>query len=118
MLLKEFIRGVFSNSKNRGFIESTEIVNRGLHTVKIRLRIKSNLFIDVFYNDKKRVISFSLILSDERIFGRNNMGPRGWHKHPLVNPKEHDFSKDGKREITILEFLDEIENILVQKKLL
>lgn len=118
MLLKDFINKVNENSLSRRFIRRVETLNRSLHTVKMRLEIKPNLCVDVYYNDQKNRMSFALILNEERIYARNNMGSKGWHMHPLNKPKTHDFSKDGKKKVTISEFLNEVEDILVKDKLL
>jgi len=31
-----------------------------------------------------------------------------WQKHPFENPEDHDFSEDGKREISISDFFEEV----------
>lgn len=118
MLIEDFIAGIAEEVRSRIFVHDTKILNKSLHIVKIRLEIKPNLRVDIYYNDEKNTISFALILNEERIFARNNMGSKGWHMHPLNRPNVHDFSKEGKKKVTISEFLDEVEGILVESKLL
>jgi len=41
-----------------------------------------------------------------------------WHKHPFENPEDHDFSEDGKREISISDFFEEVFKLLKENNLI
>jgi len=45
------------------------------------------------------------------LFGRDSVGGK-WHKHPFENPDEHDFSRNGRREVSVSEFFNEVFNLL------
>ena len=55
--------------------------------VKIRVYLIKDLFIDVFYNADTERVSYSLIKSQNRIFGVDNTG--NWHTHPFNEPVKH-----------------------------
>ncbi len=87
------------------------------HSVKFRLMIDMNLFIQVYTNSQSGRTNFVAISGGQRIFGRDSEGA-GWHKHPFENPVEHDFSSDGSRQVTLTEFVIEVEDLLLREHFL
>lgn len=64
-----------------------------------------------------KTTNFVAIVGSQRIFGRD--GDReGWHLHPFHDPDSHDFSSKGKREVTLTEFLEELQEIIEREGLL
>ncbi|MEA1956797.1 MAG: hypothetical protein U9N01_00345 [Euryarchaeota archaeon] len=55
-------------------------------------------------------------MDGERIYGRDCYGGN-WHLHPYDDPSKHDMSENGKKSLSIEEFVDEVEEILVKMSL-
>ncbi len=85
--------------------------------MKFRLVIDANLFIQVYFNSQSGRINFVVISAGQRIFGRDSEGV-GWHKHPFENPTDHDFSPEGSKQVTLTEFVSEVEEILIRENFL
>ena len=87
------------------------------NTVKVRLSIRENLYIDLYFNQRYNTTNYTLILDEERIYGRDCYDGE-WHLHPYEDPGKHDMSENGKRSLNIEEFVDEVEEILAKLSLL
>jgi hypothetical protein len=99
------------------FIQDTKIVLKTTHTIKIRLDITEECFIQIYRNIQKNITSYVAVLGHERIYGRDCDGGV-WHRHPEKNPSGHDFSPEGVREVSLDEFLFETQEILLKKGIL
>jgi len=99
------------------FIRRIETVDKTDFTVKIRLHIDVETFVQIYANTQKDLTSYTLVLNRTRIFGRDSEGGQ-WHRHPVEAPDQHDFSPKGQRPITLFEFLAEVQQILQEKGLL
>ena len=72
--------------------------------LRLRVHLLDESFIEVFYNDATAKLAFALIVSNQRIYGKDNV-KIGWHLHPLANPLDHVPCNP----VTFAEFLAEIE---------
>ncbi|MEW6557212.1 MAG: hypothetical protein AB1349_07650 [Elusimicrobiota bacterium] len=71
MRIKQFVREVLSTCAEFPWIEKIE---RYQIKGRIRLRlIMGKNFVDVYYNEEKKIISYAYIENRKRIFGANNM---------------------------------------------
>ena len=87
------------------------------HLIKARLWVRVNLFVQVYRNDRSDVTNLLLVLEQQRIFARDEI--RGlWHKHSFEHPAGHDVSADGRREVEFLEFIEEVQEFLLEEDLL
>ena len=99
------------------FIQYAETVDKTAHTVKLRLNIAAECFVQVYANTQKQLSSYTLIFNRMRIFGRDCDGGV-WHRHPAETPDQHDFSPEGQRAVTLEEFLRETQQVLLDRGLL
>jgi hypothetical protein len=100
----------------RHYVRRLEIVDQGASLLKARLYISSHLFVQVYRNDRFETTNFVLVHNGRRIYARDQL--QGiWHRHPMDAPHAHDTSVAGSREVTLSEFLDEIEALLAQMDL-
>lgn len=99
------------------FVQRVETIDKTDFTVKMRLHIDVECFVQVYANTHKELTSYTLVLNRARIFGRDSEGGQ-WHRHPADAPDQHDFSPEGQRPVTLFEFLAEIQQILQEKGLL
>ncbi|MEI2692894.1 MAG: hypothetical protein V9H69_25530 [Anaerolineae bacterium] len=99
------------------FIQRVATVDKTDVTVKLRLTVDVECFIQVYANTVKQLASYTLVLSRSRIYGRDCEGGL-WHRHPAEAPEQHDFSTEGQRAVTLDEFLREAQQVLQDRGLL
>jgi hypothetical protein len=51
--------------------------------------VRGDLFVRCFFNQPTQTIAFALIEEGQRIWGIDRDNQRGWHLHPIDNPKDH-----------------------------
>jgi len=74
-------------------------------------------FIQIYHNVSTGTINYILINGFLRFYGRNCCGGK-WHRHPFNDPASHDFSSEGKENVTLYEFVKEVEDFLFKSDLL
>jgi hypothetical protein len=99
------------------FIRQIKEVDRTDHALKLRLIIDANLLVQIYTNSKTKTTAYALVLGEERIYGRDCHSGR-WHRHPFGDPQSHDTSKEGRKEIDVADFLNEVQQILKEQQLL
>ncbi len=87
------------------------------NTVKVRLTVSENLYIDLYFNQRYGTTNYALILENERIYGRDCYDGK-WHLHPYEDPSKHVASENGKGSLSIEDFVNEVEEILTKLSLL
>jgi len=112
-----FEQRVREEASRFAFIRSVVTLGKTANTAKLRLRITAECFVQVYANLRKGLLSYTLVLHQTRIYGRDNDGV-GWHRHPYSAPESHDFSKEGTRPVSLNEFLDEVQQILAREGVL
>jgi hypothetical protein len=102
------------------FKTETEIALKKLQFIKsVIIQIQDNIvsgeatinadcFINIYYNQIKFSLSFSVIFNKSRTWAFDHDNRIGWHRHPLYNVKVHEIVD----EPTILEIIKEIEFII------
>ncbi|MCK5328661.1 MAG: hypothetical protein KAR36_08660 [Candidatus Latescibacteria bacterium] len=93
-----------------GFLR-IEVLDHTRHIIKARLYFDSDLFIQVYRNDKTDATNFLLMYGGRRIYARDEKGSV-WHRHPEDRPDSHDLSPEGQREIGFREFIMEVYAVL------
>ncbi len=99
--------------KRRKYFVRMDVLEQTLSLVKIRLYISSDLFVQVYRNDRYQTTNFALIHNGQRLYARDELDGN-WHRHTHRAPEEHDTTKEGKRPVEISEFLDEVEKVLAK----
>jgi hypothetical protein len=92
-------------------------LGKSANTIKLRLHVTAECFIQVYANLRKGLLSYTLVFHQTRIYGRDNDGT-GWHCHPHSAPESHDFSVEESRSVSLAEFLDEVQQILTAEGIL
>jgi hypothetical protein len=95
----------------RAYITLLDVMDQSATVLKARLHISSDLFVQVYRNDRFDTTSLVLIYNGRRIYGRDQLGGV-WHRHPAKDPHLHDTSSVGRQPVGLAEFLDEIEAVL------
>jgi len=99
------------------FIQSVVTVDKTEFTVKLRLHVDTECFVQVYANTQKQLTSYVLMFNRARILGRDCEGGL-WHWHPPGALDQHDFSPEGQRAVSLDEFLRETQQVLQDKGLL
>ena len=96
---------------SRVYITRLDILDQSRTMLKARLNISSDLFVQVYRNDRFDTTNLVLVYGGRRIYARDQLGGQ-WHRHTTSSPHIHDKSAEGQRAVQLAEFLDEVESIL------
>ena len=99
------------------YIRLVETTDKTDQAIKLRLHIDTDCFIQVYANTRKELYSYTLIFNRSRIYGRD-CEDGSWHRHPYDNPDSHDRSPEGRKAVTLAQFLTEAQQILQSEGLL
>lgn len=108
---------VYDVASRFSFVRRAVALDKTANTIKLRLHITTGCFVQIYTNVQKKLVNYVLILDRSRIYGRNCDGGK-WHRHPYENPVAHDFGPEGVREVSLEEFLIEVQQILQREGLL
>ena len=99
------------------FVKRLVRVDETANTVKYRLVIEEDLFVQVYVNVENETVGYVLINKGQRIYGRDAIEGR-WHRHTFEDPLGHDFSVKGSKKVNLKQFLAEVQEILDRERLL
>jgi hypothetical protein len=51
--------------------------------------VRDDLFVRFYFNQCTQTIAFALIEEKQRVWGIDRDNRRGWHLHPVDDPKDH-----------------------------
>lgn len=103
--------------KNRAYIRNLNVIAQTRNVLKARLVISTDLFVQVYRNDQFDTTNLILLHNNQRVYARDQLGGN-WHRHQPDTPRTHDTSSEGRRSVTLAEFLDEVEALLLRLDLL
>ncbi len=98
------------------FIQRSEI-ERTDKAIRLRLIINEALFIQVFLSKATGRFNLALIQGRERIYGRDRESDM-WHLHPFDAPETHCPMPNEVSPRPLLQFLAEIEELLLENELI
>lgn len=98
------------------FIRAVETIDKTDYTIKMRLHVGPDCFVQIYVNVDKQLVNYALLLHRARIFGRDCDGG-SWHRHPARSPDQHDVSPEGQRAVSLSEFLEEALQVLQNQNL-
>lgn len=100
-------------AKNTRYLKLA-VIDRTKSILKARIIFTEDVFIQIYINIKKPKRSYTLIMNDARIFGKDYAWGI-WHTHPFGSPEYHDDTEEGKKPVTIKEFFEQTVFILSEK---
>ena len=98
-------------------LHDSKITDIQTHIFKVRLYLSEDIFVQVYRNDKNNLTSFTLIVEDERLYGRDQIEGL-WHRHPFGGPSIHDRSPQRKEAVNLRTFFAEVCELLIREELL
>lgn len=100
-------------AQRRPYILRLEVLELTLSLIKARLVISTDLFVQVYRNDRFDSTNLVLIHNQKRIYGRDQLG-NSWHRHAVLAPEAHDRSEEGSVAVSLADFLNEVEAVLAE----
>jgi len=116
MTIDELLGECLSAKDRFWFVQVYEIERTDL-TITVRFVIGVGLFIQVFYSKYSGRLSLALIGVSGRLYGRD-CEHGVWHRHPFDDPDQHELTPEGMSPQPVLQFLAEVEKILIENNLI
>ena len=116
MSVAESLSALHQAAKSRVYIARLEILDQTPSLIKARLYISPDLFVQIYRNDRYDTTNLVLLHAGQRIYARDPLGGV-WHRHTAAAPHLHDTSDEGRRSVSLSEFLDEVETVLAAMSL-
>ena len=88
MELKTFLTELVSGLTLLDFVASIDIRTEAF-TLKGRIHFKERGFLEVYFNEQTQTVAVAWIEGERRRWGIDRDNLRGWHRHPLENPEDH-----------------------------
>ena len=111
MTVEDFANEVEAAGRQFAFIRSVAKLDATRFSVKYRLIVTDDLYVQAYANSQNGTIGLALIYQGRRLYGRD-CEDWHWHRHPAAAPETHDFSSEGARSVTVEEFLLEAGQVL------
>jgi hypothetical protein len=89
MELKGFLSVLVSSLARLDFVASIDLRTEAC-TVKGRVHFNNRGFLEVYFNEQTQTVAVAWIEGEQRKWGIDRDSLRGWHRHPLENPAEHE----------------------------
>ena len=99
------------------FVQRLDVVERTDQTVTLQLVIDNKLRVQAFLSQRSGRLSLALIGPAGRLYGRDRQRD-GWHRHPFSNPESHEVTPEGMSPKALLQFMAEVQEILVTQELI
>ena len=66
------------------------VVRQGFSFINVEIRMKSEVSIEIYFNEETQSLTSALLVQDKRVFGINGYPRKGtWHMHPFERVEEH-----------------------------
>lgn len=88
MELKAFLAELVTSLARLDFVASLELRTE-VFTVKGRVHLTQRGFLEVYCNERTQTVAVAWIEAERRRWGIDRDNLRGWHRHPLENPEDH-----------------------------
>lgn len=88
MELRAFLTDLVSSLRLLDFVASVDIQTEAFR-VKGRVYLKQRGFLEIYFNEKTQTVAIAWIEDEIRKWGIDHDSMRGWHRHPLGNPEDH-----------------------------
>jgi hypothetical protein len=115
--IEELTAQIEASATRFRFVHTVIQLDQTRFSVKYRLVINPELWVQAYYNIQNDTVGLALIYQGRRLYGRDCEAAR-WHRHPADDPERHDFSSEGARPTTMEDFLLEVGQVLMNFKLI
>jgi hypothetical protein len=88
MELKVFLAELIAGLGLLDFVVSMDVRTEAF-TVKGRIHLQEKGFLEIYFNERTQTLAIAWIDDGQLKLGIDRDHLRGWHRHPLQNPDEH-----------------------------
>ena len=88
MELKAFLAELVTSLARLDFVASLDLRTE-VFTVKGRVHLTQRGFLEVYFNERTQTVAVAWIEAERRRWGIDRDNLRGWHRHPLESPEDH-----------------------------
>jgi len=106
MDVSTFTSELLSELAKLDFVDRVELETEAI-IVRGRAYLHENMFVEVYLNQSTNTIAFALIKEQDRVWGIDRDAIRGWHEHPIENPKSHVEI----RAVTIVQIISKLKAV-------
>jgi hypothetical protein len=101
MELKVFLTELITGLSLLDFVVSLNVRTEAF-TVKGRIHLQEGGFLEIYFNEQTQTLAIAWIANGQCKWGIDRDNWRGWHRHPLQNPDEHQpISEVSLRDIVL-----------------
>jgi hypothetical protein len=105
MELKVFLAELIAGLSLLDFVVSMDVRTEAF-TVKGRINLREQGFLEIYFNQKTQTLAVAWIVDGQRKWGIDRDNLRGWHRHALQNPDEHQPMPAANIRDIVLEFAE------------
>lgn len=117
MAIEDILAEFYTTSQRFWFIQEALLIERTDVTITLHFRITPQLLVQAFLSERSGRFSLALIGPSGRLYGRDMERGR-WHRHPFDSPQSHEATPEGMSSQPLIQFLAEVEEILLANDLL
>jgi hypothetical protein len=88
MDLKAFLAELVTSLARLDFVASLDLRTE-VFTIKGRVHLTQRGFLEVYFNERTQTVAVAWIEAERRKWGIDRDNLRGWHRHPVENPEDH-----------------------------
>lgn len=88
MDLRVFLADLISSLTLLDFVASVDIQTEAF-TIRGRGYFREGGFLEVYFNEQTQTMAVAWIEDNRRRWGIDRDNLRGWHRHPLESPEDH-----------------------------
>jgi hypothetical protein len=115
--IEELLREARKAYERFWFVQSLIEVERTASTITVHLIIGPELYVQAYLSELSGRLSLALVDPSGRLYGRNR--ERGtWHQHPFDDPDLHEPTPEGMSPRPLLQFMAEVEAIVLENELI
>ena len=116
-MINQLIAEATEISERFWFVTAVHLVDRTARTVTIHLLITDDLLLQIFFSERSARLSFALIDPSGRLYG-SDFEHGQWHRHPFGQTEIHEPTPAGMSPRPLLQFVAEVEEILLEHELI
>ncbi len=99
------------------FVQRLAALEQTDDVLKARLEIQAGLFVHFFCSIVSGRLQMALVLGNERLYGRDRENGQ-WHLHPFGQADDHITTPEGLSPRPLMQFLAEVEQLLLAHELI
>lgn len=99
------------------FVQRLEITEHTDNTATVQLVIDQDLRVQAFLSQRSDRLSLALIGPAGRLYGRDRQQGQ-WHRHAFAHPERHEPTPEGMSQRPLLQFMSEVQEILLTEEMI